>query len=280
MTVLGVIGGGTMGVGIAHAGLLTGAHVTLHESDPDRAAAARARVEKAVRASAERGKLEGSPDEVLARLTAAADLELLSADHDLVIEAVPEDLALKQGVLKAVEDRVGPDTLIGSNTSSMSIDGIASALQRPERFLGLHFFNPVPASALVEVVTGAATSADALASAREWVAAMDKTAIVVKDSPGFASSRLGLALGLESIRMVADGVASPEDIDAAMVLGYKHPIGPLKLTDIVGLDVRLGIAEYLQSTLGNRFAPPQLMRDMVAEGKLGKKSGQGFYSWS
>lgn len=279
MSVLGVVGGGTMGVGIAHAGLLSGAQVTLHDSDSERAETARARVERALRASADRGKLTGSPEEVLTRLSVAGDLAALGAGYDLVVEAVPEDLGLKQGVLADIEQRVDERTLVASNTSSLSIDALATDLQRPERLVGLHFFNPVPASALVEVVTGTYTSASSLERARGWVAAMDKTAVVVRDSPGFASSRLGVALGLEAIRMVAEGVASPEDIDAAMVLGYKHPIGPLRLTDLVGLDVRLGIAEYLHSQLGERFAPPQLMRDMVAAGTLGKKSGQGFYAW-
>jgi len=279
LKVLGVVGGGTMGAGIAHAGLVAGAQVTLHESDDACAEAARARIERSVRASAERGTLGGLAEDVLARLVVAPDVQGLGSDHDLVIEAVPEDLALKHEVLRAVEGRVGAATLIGTNTSSISIDAIATALQRPGRLLGLHFFNPVPASALVEVVTGAATTSDALAEARRWVEAMGKTAVVVHDSPGFASSRLGIALGLEAIRMVEEGVAAPEDIDAAMALGYKHPVGPLRLTDIVGLDVRLGIAEYLQVQLGERFAPPQLMRNMVAEGRLGKKSGQGFYTW-
>jgi 3-hydroxybutyryl-CoA dehydrogenase len=196
-----------------------------------------------------------------------------------VIEAVPEDPALKVASLLRIEDRVGAETPIASNTSSLSIDELAASLRFPSRFLGLHFFNPVPASELVEIVVGAATEPGIVASAQDWVAALGKTPVTVKNSPGFASSRLGVAIGLEAIRMLEEGVASAEDIDAAMVLGYKFPVGPLRLTDIVGLDVRLGIAEYLHSQLGERFAPPQLLRDKVAAGELGRKTGSGFFQW-
>jgi 3-hydroxybutyryl-CoA dehydrogenase len=195
------------------------------------------------------------------------------------VEAVPEDASLKASLLGELEVAVGPATVIATNTSSLSIDELSSVLGHPERFLGLHFFNPVPASQLVEIVVGTATTAELVENARRWVAALGKTPVVVRDSPGFASSRLGLALGLEAVRMVEEGVASPEDIDAAMTLGYKHPVGPLRLTDLVGLDVRLGIAEYLASKLGDRFEPPALLREMVAKGELGRKSGKGFYDW-
>jgi len=169
---------------------------------------------------------------------------------------------------------------IASNTSSISIDSLAAKLRYPQRFLGLHFFNPVPASQLVEVVVGDATEPGIVDLAQGWVAALGKTAVTVRDSPGFASSRLGLVIGLEAIRMLEEGVGSADDIDAAMVLGYKYPVGPLRLADIVGLDVRLGIAEYLHAQLGERFAPPQLLRDKVAAGELGRKTGQGFFSWT
>ena len=197
-----------------------------------------------------------------------------------MIEAVPEDPALKVASLARIEDRVGAQTPIASNTSSLSIDELAASLRFPSRFLGLHFFNPVPASELVEIVVGAATEASIVAAAKGWVGALGKTPVTVKDSPGFASSRLGVAIGLEAIRMLEEGVASAEDIDAAMVLGYKFPVGPLRLTDIVGLDVRLGIAEYLHSQLGERFVPPQLLRDKVAAGELGRKTGRGFFKWN
>jgi 3-hydroxybutyryl-CoA dehydrogenase len=174
---------------------------------------------------------------------------------------------------------VGAETPIASNTSSLSIDELAASLRFPQRFLGLHFFNPVPASELVEIVVGASTDRAVVADAQDWVLGLGKTPVTVKDSPGFASSRLGVAIGLEAIRMLEEGVASAEDIDAAMVLGYRFPVGPLRLTDIVGLDVRLGIAEYLHSQLGERFAPPQLLRDKVAAGELGRKTGSGFFRW-
>ena len=169
---------------------------------------------------------------------------------------------------------------LASNTSSISIDDLAGELRVPARFLGLHFFNPVPASTLVEIVAGADTEPTLVDAARGWVAAIGKTPVVVRDAPGFASSRLGVALGLEAIRMLEEGVASAQDIDAAMELGYRHPMGPLRTTDIVGLDVRLGIAEELHAKLGERFAPPELLRRLVAEGHLGRKTGRGFYEWS
>lgn len=274
----GVVGGGRMGAGIAHALVLAGAQVTLVERDDDAAAAARDRVERAVQASVQRGQIErsGAAMSRLRAVTAHADL----AGAGLVVEAVPEDLDLKLATLRAIEDAVGPDTVIASNTSSISLDTLAHALARPERLIGLHFFNPVPASRLVEVVIATATAPDLRGRAVGWVEQMRKAAVVVKDSPGFASSRLGVTLGLEAIRMVESGVASAEDVDAAMTLGYGHPTGPLRLTDLVGLDVRLGIARYLERELGPRFAPPQLLVDLVEKGHLGRKSGQGFYTWN
>jgi 3-hydroxybutyryl-CoA dehydrogenase len=201
------------------------------------------------------------------------------ADSDLVVEAVPEELAMKIEALARVEAVLAPEAALASNTSSISIDALGAHLTRPARFLGMHFFNPVPASQLVELVLGTATAPDLADEARGWVEAIGKTPITVHDAPGFASSRLGVAIGLEAIRMLEAGVASAEDIDTAMTLGYKHPVGPLRLTDLVGLDVRLGIAEYLHAELGDRFEPPALLRRMVAEGKLGRKTGEGFFRW-
>jgi 3-hydroxybutyryl-CoA dehydrogenase len=198
----------------------------------------------------------------------------------LVIEAVPEDLTLKAALLAEVEPVLAADAILATNTSSISVDSLSVGLARPERFLGMHFFNPVPASALVELVRGRTTDDAVLDEARAWVERIGKETIVVADSPGFASSRLGVAIGLEAIRMLEEGVATADDIDAAMVLGYRFPMGPLRLTDLVGLDVRLGIAEYLHTQLGDRFAPPRLLRDMVARGDLGKKAGKGFYDWA
>lgn len=275
---VGVLGGGRMGAGIAHAFLLAGSRVSVVERDAASAEAAHDRIRDSIRRSVDR---DASLDEaeIGARLMTGADIAFF-ADSDLVIEAVPEDRDLKEQALARAEAAMPARATLASNTSSISIDDLAVARLRPERFLGLHFFNPVPASALVEIVHGAATDALITESAGRWVSALGKTPIVVRDSPGFASSRLGVMLGLEAIRMLDEGVASAADIDAAMTLGYRHPMGPLRTTDVVGLDVRLGIAEELERTLGERFAPPDLLRRMVAEGKLGRKSGEGFYAWN
>jgi 3-hydroxybutyryl-CoA dehydrogenase len=276
---VGVLGGGRMGAGIAHAFLIKGATVVVVERDDDAAAGARARVTDAVAKSAARGVLDGAPEDVLARFSTSTDYSAF-AGCGLVVEAVPEDFELKASALKAVEEQLVPGAFLASNTSSLSVTDLAAQLQRPASFVGLHFFNPVPASTLIEVVVAQATSPELAAEAKGWTEALGKTAVVVNDAPGFASSRLGVAIALEAMRMVEEGVASAEDIDAAMVLGYKHPTGPLKTTDIVGLDVRLGIAEYLNSTLGERFAPPQILRDKVARGELGRKTGKGFFDWT
>lgn len=270
---VGVIGGGRMGAGIAHAFLMAGAAITVVERDSEAAAAADQRVRRSVQASIARGT--AAPANV-ARVTVEWD-EL--AICGLVIEAVPEDRILKSGALARAESLLGDDAVLATNTSSISVGELAAALRRPRRFLGMHFFNPVPASALVEVVIGGSTAPEVAELAQNWVRAIGKTPVTVNDSPGFASSRLGVLLGLEAIRMVEDGVGSAEDIDTAMVLGYGHPVGPLKLGDLVGLDVRLGIAEYLHEKLGARFEPPRLLRRMVAEGRLGRKTGSGFYEW-
>jgi 3-hydroxybutyryl-CoA dehydrogenase len=268
-----------MGAGIAHAFLTTGSAVAIVERNEDEAAAALERLTASVRASATRGSLAESADGTMARaLVGTADS--VFAACELVIEAVPEQLGLKLASLARIEAAVSVGAVIATNTSSLSIDELAAGIERPERFIGLHFFNPVPASGLVEIVVGSATDDAVVTRAAGWVSALGKTPVTVRDSPGFASSRLGVVVGLEAIRMLEEGVASAADIDAAMVLGYKYPVGPLRLTDIVGLDVRLGIAEYLQSRLGDRFAPPQLLRDKVAAGELGRKTGRGFFDWT
>lgn len=276
---IGVLGGGRMGAGIAHAFLLNGAKVIVVERDGDSARGARERVAASVAASFDRGAVSGDRGEVLTRFETSTDYATF-ASCDLVVEAVPEDARLKATALSAVAEHLSPRAYLATNTSSLSVSRLAEALPTPESFIGLHFFNPVPASTLIEVVVGEKTSEETLTAAKQWVSALGKTAVVVRDAPGFASSRLGVAIALEAMRMVEEGVASAEDIDNAMVLGYKHPVGPLRTTDIVGLDVRLGIAEYLQSTLGDRFAPPQILRDKVAAGELGRKTGKGFYAWS
>ena len=275
---VGVLGGGRMGAGIAHAFLLAGAEVTVVERDRDAADAAHARVTGSLAKSVERGDTDESAQELAERAVFAVDYAEF-AGCGLVVEAVPEDFALKAAALRGVEEQLDDGAWLATNTSSLSVDKLAAELRRPERFCGLHFFNPVPASRLVELVLGTATSADLDRAARDWIRALGKTAVVVQDAPGFASSRLGVAIALEAMRMVEEGVASAEDIDAAMTLGYRHPTGPLRTTDLVGLDVRLGIAEYLHQTLGDRFAPPQILRDKVARGELGRKTGQGFFSY-
>lgn len=274
---VGVYGGGRMGAGIAHAMLLAGASVTVIDADEALATAAAERVHASLQKAAERGTLTESLEQIQRRLTVASDSAAL-AGCELVVEAVPEIVQLKATVLARVE-QVAPEAILATNTSSLSVDRLASSLARPERFLGLHFFNPVPASELVEIVAGAETSPELVADAQAWVQALGKTAITVTDSPGFASSRLGVAIALEAMRMLEDGVASAEDIDNAMTLGYKHPMGPLRTTDVVGLDVRLAIAEHLAREVGERFEPPAILREKVAAGDLGRKAGRGFYTW-
>ncbi|WP_349867457.1 3-hydroxyacyl-CoA dehydrogenase family protein [Leifsonia sp. WHRI 6310E] len=271
---VGVVGGGRMGAGIAHAFLMAGSRVAVVERDQASADAARERILRSVAVSIERG--ETAPDDDA--LVVGTAWEAL-AGSQLVVEAVPELPDLKAEALLRAEELLDPTAVLATNTSSLSIDALAASLRRPGGFAGMHFFNPVPASALVEVVAGSATAPSALSAVTGWVEAIGKTAIVVRDSPGFASSRLGVLLGLEAVRMIEEGVGSPEDIDGAMELGYRHPVGPLRLTDLVGLDVRLDIAEYLARELGPRFEPPELLRRMVAEGMLGRKSGRGFYAW-
>lgn len=267
-----------MGAGIAHAFLVNGCRVAVAEANDDAAAAARSRVTEAVQKSAERGVLAGNVEDALERLSVLTSVEELGGSS-LVIEAVPEVFELKVSALQRAESVLSAEAVLATNTSSLSVNALAGMLARPEQFLGLHFFNPVPASTLVEVVVGERTADSLVTEARGWVEALGKRAVVVRDAPGFASSRLGVAIALEAMRMVEEEVASAEDIDTAMELGYKHPMGPLRTTDVVGLDVRLGIAEYLASTLGERFEPPQILRDKVARGELGRKSGQGFFTW-
>ncbi|SFP47153.1 3-hydroxybutyryl-CoA dehydrogenase [Saccharomonospora viridis] len=276
---VGVIGGGRMGAGIAQVFATHGAAVSVVESDESAAVAARERIAEGLAKAAERGKLSRQPDVILERVTVLGDLTRLPAEAELVVEAVPERVELKIDVLTRAESVVSDHAVLASNTSSLSITELGAALREPRRFLGMHFFNPVPPSKLVEVVTAPQTDETVTRRVRDWVRALGKTDVVVRDSPGFATSRLGVLLGLEAIRMLEEGVADAEAIDNAMELGYRHPMGPLRSTDLVGLDVRLAIAEYLHSTLGERFAPPRLLRDKVAAGELGRKTGRGFFEW-
>lgn len=276
-----VIGAGTMGRGIAQAAAMAGCETVLCDVDTPRLERALARIEATLEKGVRLGKVAGTArDAALARLALTTRATGAAGDADLVIEAVPEVIELKKRVLADVEAAVRDGTILATNTSSLPVSEIAAALKLPERFLGLHFFNPVHIMALVEVVKGRRTAPEVVERCLAFARELGKEPIVVSDSPGFASSRLGIVLGLEAIRMVEAGVASPEDIDRAMVLGYRHPMGPLRLTDLVGLDVRLDIARHLHRSLRSEaFRPPALLEQMVADGTLGRKAGRGFYDW-
>ena len=277
--VIGVIGAGTMGHGIAHVAAAAGSEVLLFDRTMELAAKGLSKIKSNLDKGVEKGKVSAADrDGALARLRACDRLEEL-AGAALLIEAVPEDLQMKRDLFVALEG-IAPGAVMATNTSSLSLKAIAAPLQRPERLIGTHFFNPVHIMSLLEIVVHDGTAPEVLEQIRAWGGRIGKECIVVRDFPGFATSRLGVALGMEAIRMVEQGVASAEDIDKAMVLGYRHPVGPLRLTDMVGLDVRMKIGLYLSEQLSNpAFQPPALMRQMVADGKLGQKTGQGFYKW-
>ncbi len=280
MRQISILGTGTMGRGIAYLAAVAGYETVMFDAEPAALDAARAAVESILRKGVEKGKLgEDAAVQALARVQLIPELEPAVNGADLIIEAVPESLELKVELFAQADLFCSEQTILATNTSSISISQLAGNVERRDRFIGMHFFNPPHLMKLIEIVRGERTSDETVAQVREVAEKMGKTPILVRDSPGFATSRLGVAIGLEAIRMLEEGVASAEDIDRAMELGYNHPMGPLRLTDLVGLDVRLGIAEYLAATLGNRFEPPQLLRDMVRGGKLGKKSGEGFYRW-
>lgn len=278
---IAVIGAGTMGHGIAQVAAASGFRVLL--SDVDREALARGvqSIEKNLAKGIQLAKVtEDERDRTLQQIHGTTRLEEC-ATADLIVEAAPEKLELKRDILRRLESLTEREFIFASNTSSLSITAIARESKRPEAVVGMHFFNPVHIMRLVELVVGEKTAPDTVDTVAEVGRRMRKEPIVVKDVPGFASSRLGVALGLEAMRMLEQGVASARDIDTAMELGYNHPMGPLKLTDLVGLDVRLSIAEYLHRELGSEtFRPPEVLRRMVSEGKLGKKTGQGFYDWT
>jgi 3-hydroxybutyryl-CoA dehydrogenase len=269
-----------MGHGIAQVSAMAGHDVSMRDIDEDIVDDGLAVIESNLDGGVERDKLtEAEAAATLDRLSGTTSLEDAVADADLVVEAVPEDMDIKHDTVTEVESHVDRDVIIASNTSSLSLTAIASALDHPERGIGLHFFNPVHIMALVEIVVPEQASNNTIAQAHEFVEGIDKTPVEVTDAPGFASSRLGVSLGVEAIRMVQEDVASPRDIDTAMELGYNHPMGPLELGDVVGLDVRLDILEYLREELGERFRPPQILKRKVRAGKLGKKTGEGFYVW-
>jgi 3-hydroxybutyryl-CoA dehydrogenase len=278
---IGVLGAGTMGHGIAQVAAAAGYHVVMRDLDEAAVARGRQSIERNLAKGVQLGKVtEEQRAETLQRIQTTTELTGISA-CELIIEAAPENLELKQNLLRQTEELVTTETIFATNTSSLSISEIAKAANRPANVVGMHFFNPVHIMRLIEIVVGEATAPATTEAVREAALRMKKEPIVVQDVPGFASSRLGVTLGLEAMRMVEQGVASARDIDTAMELGYNHPVGPLKLTDMVGLDVRLSIAEYLHKTLASdTFRPPDILRRMVREGKLGKKSGEGFYKWN
>ncbi len=277
-----VVGAGTMGHGIAQVAAASGYQVRLTDVSAETLDAGLARVRANLDKGVSLGKVsEDARAATLAQLSGELDPAAAYRDTDLVIEAIPERIEWKQALFEAVAEHAPTDVVLASNTSSLSIAALAESTPDPARFLGLHFFNPVHLMKLVEVVHGPKTSPEVRDLGLAFSRSLGKEPISVKDSPGFASSRLGVILGLEAMRMVEEGVASAQDIDRAMELGYRHPMGPLKLTDLVGLDVRLGIAQYLHETLeAEHFRPPPILERLVGEGKLGKKTGEGFYRWN
>jgi 3-hydroxybutyryl-CoA dehydrogenase len=276
-----VIGAGTMGRGIAHATAQAGYETTLFDAVSGVPERARVEIEATLEKGVARGKVTAAEKAAtLDRIRLETDLARVVENADLVVEAVPEKLELKRDLFRALDARAPGTAILGSNTSSLSIADIAQVVERPGRVVGLHFFNPVHLMRLVEIVVAPGTESEVVDAARAFVESLGKRPIVVRDSPGFATSRLGLTLGLEAMRMLEEGVATVQDIDLAMELGYNHPMGPLKLTDLVGLDVRLAIAEHLARTIDPaRFDPPDVLRRLVEEGKLGRKTGEGFYRW-
>lgn len=281
ITHIAVFGAGTMGHGIAQVAAQAGFKVALYDIKQEFVDKGLASIKGNLDKGVEKGKVTAEQRAAaLSNLRGCTTVPDAAKSVQLVVEAVPEKLEIKQGLFRELDSLCGAEAIFASNTSSLSIAKIAGATKRADRFLGMHFFNPVHIMKLLEVVVTAQTSEATLATVRELGAKLGKDCIVVKDFPGFATSRLGVCLGLEAIRMVEQGVASAADIDKALELGYAHPMGPLKLTDLVGLDVRLNIADYLHGELKSEvFRAPQLMRDMVKSGKLGKKSGEGFYKY-
>ena len=270
-----------MGHGIAQVAAAAGYQAVLRDVDHDSLARGIQAIERNLVKGIQLAKLtEADRDSILQHIHGTTDLAEI-ANADLVIEAAPEKLEIKQQLIRDVEKLASQPFIFASNTSSLSITELAKVSAQPGNVVGMHFFNPVHIMRLIEIVVGKATSDDTVELVRQVAQRLRKEPIVVQDVPGFASSRLGVALGLEAMRMLEQGVASAKDIDTAMELGYNHPVGPLKLTDMVGLDVRLSIAEYLHETLESEtFRPPEILRRLVSEGKLGKKSGEGFYKWN
>lgn len=275
-----VVGAGTMGRGIAGLCALCGLDTWVFDADPEAQRAVRPSVESSWGRAIDKGKLSSEAAEAARHRLRIAERLRDAGNVDFAIEAVPEALDLKRMVFSELDDLCPDRTIFASNTSSLSITRIASATGRRDRVIGIHFFNPVALMPLVEIVRGKDTSRETEERASSLVRTLGKEAVRVFDSPGFATSRLGVALGLEAMRMAEEGVASVSDIDRAMELGYGHRMGPLKTSDLVGLDVRLAIAETLADELASdRFRPPEILKSLVAEGLTGKKAGEGFFRW-
>jgi 3-hydroxybutyryl-CoA dehydrogenase len=275
-----VLGAGTMGQGIAQVCAAAGFATRVFDAAAGKAEQAITSIGAQLDRLVGKGKLtEAKREAALEALSPAATLTAACHEVDLIIESAPENMELKTKILAEVVEHAPAGALIGSNTSSLSLTELGTRIGAADRTVGLHFFNPPPVMELLEIVRGIGTSEATVQRALVFAASIGKTPIVVRDFPGFATSRLGVILGAEAIRMLEGGVASAVDIDRAMELGYRHPMGPLKLTDLVGLDVRLAILDHLFKEVGEQFRAPPLLRQMVRAGKLGKKTGEGFYVW-
>lgn len=278
--IVAVLGAGTMGQGIAQVTAQAGHSTHLFDAASGKAQEAVNAIGAQLEKLVGKGKIGADARaRTLEALHVEPSAEQACADAEIVIEAAPENIELKVKILGDALAASGSKTLLASNTSSLSLTEIGARIGAPERTVGLHFFNPPPVMELLEIVHGLGTSQATVERALRFARGIGKTPIVVKDTAGFASSRLGVVLGAEAIRMLESGVATAADIDRAMELGYRHPMGPLKLTDLVGLDVRLAVLEHLHKEIGEQFRPPMLLRTMVRAGKLGKKTGEGFYRW-
>jgi 3-hydroxybutyryl-CoA dehydrogenase len=275
-----VLGAGTMGHGIAHAAAAGGYQTTLFDVSPEALAGASRAIDAVVRRGVELGKVSGADrDAILGRLRTTADLAEAVAEADFVIEAAPERLDLKLRLFGDI-DRLAPaQAIVTSNTSALSITEMAATLANPARVAGMHFFNPVHRMKLVEIVQALKTAAATLEVVQEVAVAMGKETVVVRESPGFITTRINAGLGNEAFYMLMEGVASARDIDKALKLGLNHPMGPFELVDLVGLDTRLSILEYLHATLGEKYRPCPLLVQYVKAGRLGKKVGKGVYEY-
>ena len=278
---IGVIGAGTMGRGIAYAAALGGYRTILEDVMPENLVNGTTWIKKALEEGVTRGKVTAEDSAAaLRRIEAVSTVEAACRESDFLIEAVPEEMELKLELYTLFDKFARPNAVMASNTSSLSIAEMAEMTYRPELCVGMHFFNPVPKMRLIEVVRAPKTSDETIAACREVGARMGKEVVVVKESPGFITSRVNALIGNEAFAMLEAGVASPEDIDKAVKLGLNHPMGPFEMVDLVGLDVRLRILEYLHSTLGEKYRPNELLKKLVADGRLGHKSGRGVYDYT